>query len=175
MRYDTEAAVRAALGIESWRNLSKTTLLRFLEGLPEVDREVALRLVSQIPEIAALARAVLGDAAEASERLFTSNGDSMEMVHQVRMERLASLKVALNHNGLTPAERMRILDDIGDVHARADQKDAENKIFLAEQLDKRMTPAITTILTLVVVTIVAAKAGAKVGLRVGPLFRGLSH
>ena len=48
MRYNSEVDVKEVLGIESWRNLSKDTFLRFLAAMPEIDREVALELIGQI-------------------------------------------------------------------------------------------------------------------------------
>ena len=71
--YTNEVEIRNALGIESWRHLSKDTFLQFLDSLPEVDPEVALKLIDQVPEITTLARGALDDAAKAYDAALMSD------------------------------------------------------------------------------------------------------
>lgn len=40
MKYDSEEAVKKALGIETWRNLSKDKIVRFAAMMPDMDTEV---------------------------------------------------------------------------------------------------------------------------------------
>lgn len=169
MSYNSEVEVKEVLGIESWRNLSKDTFLRFLATMPEIDREVALKLIGQIPEITTFARVALDDAAKAHDAALTSNARSQEMVHQVHLERLAILKAELAKD-LSPEERMRVLDDIREVNSSALLKDTENKKFLAEQLDKRLGVIVATVATLAAVVFAAAKSGHKPGVGAGRVF-----
>lgn len=162
MRYTSEVDVKEVLGIESWRNLSKDTFLRFLAALPEMDKEVALQLIGQIPEIAACAKAVLEDAAKAYDKLVDSNARSMEMVHQKDIAVLAILKDELDTN-LTPEERMRVLEQVRDAHVRIHRKDTEDKEFLAAQFDKRLGVALAVAAGLVVVVFGTAKSGGRPG------------
>ena len=99
--YTGEVEIRNALGIESWKNLSKGTFLRFLDSLPEVAPEVVLKLIDQVPEITRLALVALDDAAKAYDAALTSNARGQEMVHQIHLERLAILKAELRKD-LTP-------------------------------------------------------------------------
>ena len=169
MRYSSEVEVKEVLGIESWRNLSKDTFLRFLATMPEIDREVALKLIGQIPEITTFARVALDDAAKAYDAALTSNARSQEMVHQVHLERLAILKAELAKD-LSPEERMRVLDDIRDVNSSAFLKDTENKNFLAEQFDKRLAVVVVVAATLAAVVFVATKSGHKPGVSAARVF-----
>ena len=162
MRYTSEVDVKEVLGIESWRNLSKDTFLRFLAALPEMDKEVALQLIGQIPEITASARAVLEDAAKAYDSLVDSNARSMEMVHQIDTAVLAILKDELDKD-LTPEERMRVLEQIRDVSMRRHRKDTENKEFLAAQFDKRLGVALAVAAGVVAVVFGTAKSGGRPG------------
>ena len=128
MRYTSEVDGKEVLGIESWRNLSKDKFLRFLSALPEMDKEVALQLIGQIPEITASAKAVLEDAAKAYDSLVDSNARSMEMVHQIDTAVLAILKDELDKD-LTPEERMRVLEQVRDVsHADTPQGHREQGV-----------------------------------------------
>jgi hypothetical protein len=169
MRYNSEVEVKEVLGIESWRNLSKDTFLRFLATMPEIDREVALKLIGQIPEITTFARVALDDAAKAYDATLTSNARSQEMVHQIHLERLAILKAELAKD-LSPEEWMRVLGDIREVHLSAVLKDTENKKFLAEQFDKRLGVVVSAIATLAAVLFAAAKSGHKPGVSAGRVF-----
>jgi hypothetical protein len=162
MRYTSEVDVKEVLGIESWRNLSKDTFLRFLAALPEMDKEVALQLIGQIPEITASAKAVLEDAAKAHDSLVDSNARSMEMVHQIDTAVLAILKDELDKD-LTPEERLRVLEQIRDVHMRKHSKDTENKEFLAAQFDKRLGVALVVAAGVVAVVFGTAKSGGRPG------------
>lgn len=162
MRYTSEVDVKEVLGIESWRNLSKDTFLRFLAAMPEIDREVALQLIGQIPEITMFAKVALDDAAKAYDGLLASNARSMEMDHLIRMERLAILRAELDKD-LSPEVRLRVLHDIRDVHESADQKDTENKKFLSEQFEKRLGAGLVVAASVAAVVFGVAKSGAKQG------------
>lgn len=50
MTFDSEDAVKKALAIDSWRNLSKDKLLRFVAMMPDMDKEVAVRTIEQFPQ-----------------------------------------------------------------------------------------------------------------------------
>jgi len=45
----SEDEVKQELGIESWRNLSKDKVLRFAAMMPDMDTEVALKIVEHFP------------------------------------------------------------------------------------------------------------------------------
>jgi hypothetical protein len=169
MRYTSEVEVKDVLGIESWRHLSKDTFLRFLATMPEIDKEVALELIGQIPELTTFARVVLDDAAKAYDATLTSNARSREMTHQIAGERLAILRAELGKD-LSPEERMRVLDDIGDVHAREFLKDTENKKFLADQFDKRLGIGVAAVLTLAAAVVAAARSGSSSGVGASRMF-----
>lgn len=162
MRYASEISLKEGLGIDTWRNLSKDTFLRFLEALPDVDREVALHIIGQVPEITACAKVVLEDAVKAYAGLMNSNGRSMEMVHQLDIEVLAILRNELDKD-LAPEERMRVLDDIGEVLTKKHLKDSENKEFLAGQFDKVLGVALAVAASVLVVVLGGSKSGGSLG------------
>jgi hypothetical protein len=166
--YTSEVEIRNALGIEPGKNLSKDTFLRFLDRLPEVDPEVALKLIDQVPEIAKLARGVLDDAAKAYHAALTSNARGQEMVHQIHLEHLEILKAELLRKDLTAEERMRVYKEIRDVNSNALLKDTENKRFISALFDKTLAAGVTAAAVIAVV-VVAARSGDKPTLGAGRL------
>ena len=164
--YANDLEVKKALGIESWRNLSKDTFFRFLDSLPEIDRELALKLIAQVPEITKLARAALNDATKAYDAALKSNARSQEMVHEIQRQRLEILKDELGKD-LTPEERMRVLDEIKDVHSNALLKDTENKTFLSGLYDKKLAAAGVTGLAFLAFVFAAGRSGGKPPLGAG--------
>jgi hypothetical protein len=167
--YTSEVAIRNALGIESWRNLSKDTFLRFLDSLPEVDPEVALKLIDQVPEITRLAQGALDQAAKAYDAALMSNARGQMMVHQIHLERLGILKAELRKD-LTPEERMRVLDEIREVNSNALSNDTENKRFISALFDKKLAAAGLTAAAVIAVVFAAARSGEKPALGARRLF-----
>ena len=159
--YTNEVEIRNSLGIESWRNLSKETFLRFLDNLPTVDREVGLKLIDQLPGITKLARGMSDDAAKAYDAALTSNARGQEMVHQVHVERLRIIKAELGKENLTPEERLRLLDEIRDVNSNALLKDTENKRFISAQFEKKLAAAGLTAVALIAIVFAAGSSGHK--------------
>jgi hypothetical protein len=167
-RYTSEVEVRKALGIETWRNLSKDTILRFLELLPDVDPELALKLIAQVPEITTLAKSVLEDAAKAHEATLASNARSQEMVHEIHLRSLQIFEAELGKD-LSHEDWQRVIDEIRNVTSNARLKDTENKQFLSEQSDKRLTTAALAGAVVVGVVLALARSGQKPLLGAGRL------
>lgn len=168
MRYNSEVELRDSLGLTSWHQLSKNTVLTLVERLQETDPEVALKVISQIPEISTFVQKAMDDAGKAHDATLAANTRGLEIVHEVHMERLAILRAELAKD-LSAEERLRVLDDIGQINLQAVEKDTENKTFLTEQFDKRL--AMAGGLALTVVAVVVGAAGHKRGLGSGPFFR----
>lgn len=158
-----------ALDIESWGNLSKDKFLRFLDSLPEIDPELALMLIDQVPEITKLARAALDDATTAHDAALNSNARGQEMVHEIHVQRLEILKDELGKD-LTPEERMRVFDEIKDVNSNALLKDTENKRFISALFDKKLGAAALTGAAFFAFVFVVTRSGDKPPLGAGRPF-----
>ena len=48
-RYVSEEAVKRALSIETFRNLSKEKIMEFASMIPYMDKDVAIALINQFP------------------------------------------------------------------------------------------------------------------------------
>lgn len=163
--YSTEVAVKKFLEIDSWRNLRKEHVLQFMEMLPEVDLEVAKKLLDQVPELSKMAQAVLDDAAKAYDAALSSNNRSMELVHESHRKALDILQAELARTDLTPEERMSAFAKIDEILANLRLKDTENKQFLAEQLRAKLATAAVAVAGIAAVVFTAMKSGEKPSLQ----------
>jgi hypothetical protein len=161
MRYTSEVEVKDALGLPDWRHLRKEHVLRLMSMLSDMDSRVALNILGQLPDIAMFARVAMEDVAKGHDATLSSNARSMEMVHEVHMARLALLKGELGREDLSADDRLHLVNEAREVHADALAKDTENRRFLSEQFDKRLTGVVAGALALAAVVFAAAKAGSK--------------
>jgi hypothetical protein len=161
MRYASEVAVKEALGLPDWRHLRREHVLQLLSMMSDMDSRVALNILGQLPDLTAFARVAIEDVAKAYDTALSSNSRSMEMVHEVHMERLALLGTELT-KALSADERLRLHSEVRDVHASALAKDTENKRFLSEQFEKRLTGVLACSLAVGAVVYAASnRAGSK--------------
>jgi hypothetical protein len=50
MTYKSEIEIMRDLEIDNWRNLSRDKILRFVAMMPEMDKEIAIKVIEQFPE-----------------------------------------------------------------------------------------------------------------------------
>src|SRR6478752_4576238 len=101
MGYNNEAEIKQALGIESWRNLSKDKMIRFAAMMPDMDKEVALRIVEQFPVFKEFALDVVANMERVQEATLSANTQSQEHVHRSLSEIREILKGELNKDDLS--------------------------------------------------------------------------
>ena len=51
--------VKKALNIESFRNISKEKIMEFVSLIPNMDREIAIKIIEQYPVFAELSKSIL--------------------------------------------------------------------------------------------------------------------
>ncbi|GAA0346900.1 hypothetical protein NE235_10060 [Actinoallomurus spadix] len=141
MRYNNEAEIMQALEIESWRNLSKDKMIRFAAMMPDMDTEVALKIVEQFPTFKEFARDTVDAMERAHESTLSANKQSQEYVHQALQEIRAILKGELDKDDLTWEQRKFIIERIQETGRMDFQKDSENKKFLDAVFNKALIGA----------------------------------
>ena len=82
MGYKSEAEVERVLGIDSWRNLSKDKVFQFAAMMPEMDTDVALKIIEQLPEYRKLLTDGLQLLKEEHETTLKYNSQSQDNVHR---------------------------------------------------------------------------------------------
>lgn len=129
-KLSTEDAVKKALNIDSFRNLSKSKVIEFVSMLPQMDREVALSIINQFPNYATTVSEMLTQLKSICDRVMESNDSSMKTVTDAYRGILDNLGEMLKRDGLSSEERMQITTQMIEVADKLAAKDTENKNFL---------------------------------------------
>lgn len=150
MTFESEDAVKKALGIETWRNLSKANVMRFAALMPDMDREVMLAIVAQFPvftQFAVKTMAVLGDAARESRG---SNDASQAELGKGRAHLRETIARELARDDLTVEDRKYWVDQLQKSLADQGHDDARNKAFLVDVLNRQTAVAGAALIAAVV-------------------------
>lgn len=166
MTLDSEDAVKKALGISSFREMSKEKMLAFAASMPDMAKEVRLKLIEQIPGFQKFAL----DAISAAERTFKetiSNEDKRgDRLNESMGDIRESIKAQLADPNISE-EHSRYLNDklleTGNIEADGQEASRAHDAKQAEETRK-------TVVTLVGISLVTAivLAGGKVMLGRGP-------
>jgi tyrosyl-tRNA synthetase len=145
MKYSTEAQLMQALGIESWRNLSKANTIRFAAMMPDIDKDLALKIVEQFPEFKKFALETLDVMERRHESTLNQNAGSQDAVHQAFRETREILKGELQNEDLDWEQRKYLLKMILETSNREFEKDTENKKFLDSLFSKVAVAGLATL------------------------------
>lgn len=138
MTLESEDEVRKALGIDTWRNLSKGKVMKFAAMMPDMNKEVALKIVAQFPVFTKFALGTLSFLEKSNDSTHASNQASQEHVHEAHREAREILRNELDRDDLPPEDRRFILECLEKTVAKESEKDSENKRFLADQANKNV-------------------------------------
>ncbi|TFD15781.1 hypothetical protein [Cryobacterium sp. TMT2-23] len=131
MKYKTEAQIMKALEIDSWRNLSRDKVVKFAAMMPQMDKEVQLRIIEKLPEFTSFAREMADIMERGNESTRDFNQRSQDNVYEAWRDVRAILARQLDKEDVSPEERVRIFELLMETANKASQKDSENKKFLA--------------------------------------------
>ncbi|MGW2179607.1 hypothetical protein ACWCXX_16200 [Streptomyces sp. NPDC001732] len=136
MKYKNEAQLMRELGIDTWRHLSKDKMIRFAAMMPDMDTEVALKVVDQFPAFKEFAKEALDTIHKSHEATLSANKHSMDQVFQALQKNREIFERELSKDDLSREERKFLLELIQETGRLACQKDSENKKFLDGMLKK---------------------------------------
>ncbi len=126
----TEEAVKKALGIDSFRNISKEKLVEFVSLIPSMDKDVAFQVIGQFPTYAEMAGTMIGELNHLCDSALKEAGASQKdsiKAYQTILEQLGEL---LKNPELTPEDQEKITDKMILVADRIAAKDTEFKQFI---------------------------------------------
>ena len=124
------AEVKKALNIESFRNMSKDKIIEFVSLIPNMDKDVAIKIIEQFPEYANFATNMITQLKSMCDNAIESNSESQKDVIEAYKKILDNLAELLNKEGITSEERADITDKMLVVADRISLKDTEYKAFL---------------------------------------------
>ena len=129
-RYINENAVKKALKIDSFRNLSKEKVMQFASMIPYMDKEVALKIIEQLPVYADFGRAAIEQYTKACDNILEKNEENQIAVIHGYQTILDVLAKKIEKEDLSEEERKAITEDMITVADKIAEADLNNKKFL---------------------------------------------
>ncbi|REE02276.1 hypothetical protein [Citricoccus muralis] len=132
MKYRNEVEVKKALGIDSFRNLSKDNVLRFAAMMSDMDTEVALKIIEQFPAFKEFATDAISEMRRVHDSALEANNKNQLEVHALFNRIAKTIERELDRPELTFDQRRELTDQLMELARMAYQKDSENKKFILE-------------------------------------------
>ena len=134
MAEQSEDDVKKALGIDSWRNLSRDGVMKLVAMMPEMNTEVALKIAEQFPDFKLLATETLKAVNEQLATTFKSNDKSQKRAQRAFAKAQDAYIKELDRDDLSSEERRDLYERILDAARLVDAKDERNKQFIVKAL-----------------------------------------
>lgn len=124
--------VKNALNIDSFRNLSKDKIMEFVSLIPNMDKEVAIKIIEQYPTFVKLSESIIGQLNKMCEVALEKNEESQKVVIEAYKQILDELSNQLHIKGkdLSKEECERIIEQMVEIADKISIKDTENKAFI---------------------------------------------
>ncbi|WP_346866655.1 MULTISPECIES: hypothetical protein [unclassified Clostridium] len=150
MEYKNEKQLLDALEIDSWKNLSRDKMLKFVAMMPNIDKEVMMKIIDQFPQFKEFAKDVLDTLEETYNNTIDANKESQNNVHNAFKDIRRILENQLNQENLSFEEKQYYINLIMQCGDREYEKDTENKIFLGDMTKKTLLGVGSVLLAAVV-------------------------
>ncbi len=155
MKYDSEDQVLRVLGIDSWRKLSRQNVIKFASMMPDMDRELAVKIVEQFPAFSKFALDALHVMERVQESAMGFNERSQEKAHKAYQDVRDAIKGELKKD-VSPEERERLIDTMMQTADKEAAKDSENKRLIVDLV--KTTAVVGGAALLAAVVVLGAKA-----------------
>jgi len=126
----TENEVKKALAIDSFRNMSKDKIIEFVSAIPNMDKDVAIKIIDQFPTYTESANNMIAQLNTMCNNVMKENGESQKEAIEAYKKILDDLGDLLKKDIITAEERVKITEQMITVADRISAKDTENKDFL---------------------------------------------
>lgn len=127
----TAEQVKQYLNITDFRHLSKDKLIEFVSAIPEMDKDVAIRIIEQFPEFTRCAMSLVSHYETMCESILRENGDSVRYVMEGYKQTLNTLGGLALDEKLDPADRRYFAEKMVNVADNMASFDTKNKGLLA--------------------------------------------
>ena len=126
----TENEVKKALAVDSFRNVSKDKIMEFVSAIPNMDKDVAIKIIEQFPDYTESANNMLAQLNTMCNNAMKENSESQKEAIKAYKKILDDLGELLKKDTITTEERAQITEQMITVADRISAKDTENKDFL---------------------------------------------
>ncbi len=128
----SENEVKKALDIDNFRNMTKDKIMEFVSAIPNMDKEVAIKIIEQFPTYTESANNMLEQLNKMCNNAMKENGESQIEVIGAYKKILDDLGELLKKDTMSAEERSQITEQMIIIADRISAKDTENKKFLNE-------------------------------------------
>lgn len=122
--------VKNALKIDSFRNLSKDKIMEFVSLIPNMDKEVAIKIIEQYPAFAKLSESMVAQLNKMCDTVLEKNEESQRLTIQAYKQILDELSNQLHMEDISKEEREKITKQMIEIADKISVKDTENKAFI---------------------------------------------
>ena len=122
--------VKNALKIDSFRNLSKDKIMEFVSLIPNMDKEVAIKIIEQYPAFAKLSESMVALLNKMCDTALEKNEESQRLTIQAYKQILDELSNQLHMEDISKEEREKITKQMIEIADKISVKDTENKAFI---------------------------------------------
>ncbi len=131
--------VKNALKIDSFRNLSKDKIMEFVSLIPNMDKEVAIKIIEQYPAFAKLSESMVAQLNKMCDTALEKNEESQRLTIQAYKQILDELSNQLHMEDISKEEREKITKQMIEIADKISVKDTENKAFIDKMVKYNST------------------------------------
>jgi hypothetical protein len=151
--------IKDLLGISDFRELGVRHAVQLADMIPDMDKEVRLKVIEQLPELVRFAVEAISSAVRAQEAVVGSSDQSRELVHRTCQEVIGVYAEQLRRDDLDPETRRDLYERLERAVIVEFAADAAHKRLLSD------THKRTLMVVGGVVVVVALAVGVRVGIR----------
>jgi len=130
MKYKSEQQIMKQLGIKSWRYLSRDKVVKFAAMMPDLDKDVMLKVIDQFPEFTKYANDLMDSLHETVQKGMETNSKDYSAALDVITETQSIYKGLLEKENIPSEERILIIHKLSELTELVGNMDKENKKFL---------------------------------------------
>jgi hypothetical protein len=131
-KYCNEEELKKALQIKDWRGLTKDKVLKLIQMSPDIDKEVYMKILDQVPQLVEETKIIIQAAKETIETSKTLSLENKKYYMNVSNKILE----LIDSEKLSDALKKELIDLIKIIADYMDKADIRDKSFLSEQLAK---------------------------------------
>ena len=115
----SEEDVKNKLGIDDFRQVTKSQVVQLVSSLSQMDPEVAKKVIEQVPEMGKVALGMAQDLKESYQAAIKAN-DAFSQATMKQINAIIDiLSEQLKNDGVTPEERIHIYDCLNNLADKA--------------------------------------------------------
>lgn len=132
----SEDDVKKVLDIPDFRSLTKEKVMEFVSIIPQVDKEVAISIISQFPNYVDMSKDMVGGMVQlCNNALENEKVGNKEVIESYKLV-LDSLNKRLDNDDLSFDEKNQITDEMIKIADKIDAINDKHKLFIKDIITK---------------------------------------